>query len=138
MEYARERLADLMRAYREYAATHPIVRMEEAARAVVGMPSARFWVTDERAAAVVRLIMDDRGVLRAMRRTKRRMYAEICRRVAALRERDPEKSLMQLCAAVVRQPAPEFYIAPGTARVLICRGRKLFRNERRQKPPRSR
>ena len=53
-----------------------------------------------------------------------RMYEEIYRRVAIMREKHPDKTTSELCAMVVIQPAPKFYLTPGSAKIMVCKARK--------------
>lgn len=125
MEYADERLHDLMTAYDQYIATCRHIRMPEVYHTIVNSPAARFYVSDVRAAVVVSAMLQGRKHLR-MRALKREMYEEICRRVVAAREAHPGWTLRQLCAFVVKQPAPKFYITPGSAKVMVCKARQKW------------
>lgn len=120
-----ERTRDLLRAYFRYIETCSHVSMPCVFKAVVEMPASRFWVSAPRAAIVVANIM--RGdSLTYMRPNKREMFFEIHRRVLILRRADPLLSLHQLVEAVISQPAPKFYMAPGSARALILKARKQW------------
>ena len=92
---------------------------------VVEMPASRFYVSATRAAVAVAAIM--RGdSLRNMRQNKREMFFEIHRRVLLLRRIHCHMSLTRLVELAVAQPAPKFYLAPGSARVLILKARKKW------------
>lgn len=132
MEYGRERTADLMRVYDEYIASCTRLSMSEAYRHVAAAPAARFYVSEGRAGTVVRAMLRGRP-LTGMRRLKREMFEEILRRVLALRRRHPEWTVSRLCAVVVRQPAPKFYITAGSAKVMVCRARKEWNEEKLKK-----
>lgn len=123
VEFARERADDLMRACDRYMESVPYIRMSEVYGKVAGMPSSRFWVSEERAAQVVRSMLRGRDPLRGMFPTKREMYTEIFRRVKALRSRRPGMTVVEACSIVVEQPAPKFYMTPGSVKVTICRHR---------------
>lgn len=124
MEYSKERSDDLMRAYDEYLASCDYIRMPEVYNNIVNMPSRRFWVSDIRAALVIAAMMRGEVRLNKMCASKREMYEEIYRRVAILREKYPLKTTSELCAMVVIQPAPKFYLTPGSAKIMICKARK--------------
>lgn len=129
MEYAEERVRDLMRAYDEYISSCAYIRMPDVYRAIVNMESKRFWVSDTRATKVICAML--RGVrIDGMRPLKREMFEEIFRRVMDLRERRPELSISECCAMVVEQPAPKFYLAPGSAKIMVCKGRKKWLREK--------
>lgn len=133
MEYSRERSDDLMRAYDEYLASCDYIRMSEVYKAIVNMPSRRFWVSETRAAIVVFQMLKDETCLKKMRQPKREMYEEIYRRVMILRERHPRKTIFELCAMVVIQPAPKFYLAPGSAKIVVHKVRKAWIRRKRQR-----
>ncbi len=125
-EYEEERNADLMRAYREEIAAVSYIRMPDIYHAIVNRPSARFWVSEERAAIVISAMM--RGIpIDDMRPLKREMFQEIYRRVLALKQRMPYESVCRLVFRVVASPAPKFYLTPGSAKVIICRIKKAWR-----------
>ena len=129
MEYAEERMQDLMRAYGAYISSCGHIRMPEVYAAIVNMPSRRFWVSDIRATKVIYAML--RGVpVKGMRHLKREMFEEILRRVLALRKRKPGLTVRECCSIVVEQPAPKFYITPGSAKVMVCKARKKWTRER--------
>lgn len=128
-EYAHERTHDLLKAYFRYIETCSHINMTDIFKCVVEMPATRFWVSSSRAAVVVASIIrgDD---LHYMRSNKREMFFEIYRRVKELQPIHPRLSLPRLIEIVLAQPAPKFYLAPGSARVLILRARKQWFAER--------
>lgn len=133
MEYAKERSDDLMRAYDRYIRSCSFIRMHDVYRIIVDMPAARFWVSDKRAETVVSAIFRGGAKLEGMWSLKREMYQEIYRRVIALRDCKPHLSIAELCAIVVSQPAPKFYLTAGTAKAMVCKARKIRDKERREK-----
>lgn len=133
MEYSKERLDDLMRAYDEYISSCGYIRMPEVYGTIVTMPSRRFWVSSIRAALVVSAIIRGEDVLSKMWGTKREMYLEIYNRVMALKAGSPKSSISHLCEIVVEQPAPKFYLTPGSAKVMVCKYRKEWIRQKRQK-----
>ncbi len=99
--------------------------MPDVFKSVVEMPATQFWVSASRACVVVASIM--RGdKLHYMRPNKREMFFEIHRRVVALLGDNTDLPLPRLVEAVIAQPAPKFYLAPGSARVLILKARKQW------------
>ena len=89
------------------------------------MPASRFWVSASRAAVVLADITRGDNLC-SMRPNKREMYFEIHRRVKELKQRHINWSIPQLIEAVIAQPAPKFYLAPGSARVIILKARKKW------------
>ena len=121
-----ERDDDLMRAFQQELAGRPHILLPEVLNAVVSSPSKRFWVTSERAAIVIYNMMKG-DELEHMRPLKRKMFREIYRRVMKLKANYPQLSIPILAEQVVAEPAPEFYITPGSAKVIISRIRKRRR-----------
>lgn len=122
-EYAHERTHDLLKAYFHYIGACRHISMPDVFKRVVEMPASRFWISSPRASVVIARMMrgDD---LNYMRPNKREMFFEIYRRFSSLRTKYPKLSIPRLIDKVLAQPAPKFYMAPGTARVLILRARK--------------
>ena len=123
LEFTSERNADIMRAFRHQlrlaAAAPGPISMFAICDALVGMPAARFWVSDERAAAVVSAMVAGRDLPANMRPTKVAMFSEICRRVVALRPQRPGLSLSAVVSEVIHSPAPCFYMLPRSAMDII-------------------
>lgn len=113
--FIHERNEALLKAYREHCAAVPFVRLSEIGVRIVNSPSPRFWVSEERAAAVVSAIMRGKPVLHTMRPSKREMFLEIHRRVVALRSLHPDWTLCELIHKVINSPAPKFYMEPSSA-----------------------
>ena len=129
-EYEEERNEDLMRAYREEVASAGNIKVASLFSAIVERPSVRFWVSEERAFVVIsRMLKGDK--LDGMRKLKREMYEEIYRRYIQLQGLHPKKSVRHVVSMVVCQPAPKFYIEPASARVIVCKIKKRWRQERR-------
>jgi hypothetical protein len=134
MEYAEERSRDLMRAYQEYIGKCKHIVVPNVCKAIVEMPSRRFWVSEIRATAVVSSIMKgDTKKLKTMRPLKREMYEEIYRRVMLLKKELPDVSLSELCLMVIEQPAPKFYLTAGSAMMYICKTKRKWREQRLQR-----
>lgn len=133
MEYSKERLDDLMRVYDEYVASCRYIRMPDVYKTIVNMPSRRFWVSDIRAALVVSAMIRGEAHLDTMNITKREMYEEIHRRVMLMLEDNPNKTISELCSIVVAQPAPKFYITPGSAKIMVCKARKEWNRRKQQR-----
>ena len=66
MEYSKERMDDLMRAYDEYISSCDYIRMSEVYKIIVNMPSRRFWVSDIRAALIISAMMRGKTDLSTM------------------------------------------------------------------------
>lgn len=133
MEWNEERLSDLMDAYYSYLRQAKIINMTDVYNHIVNMPAKRFWVSDIRAALVVAAIFRGEKVLENMWPLKREMYEEIYNRVMTLKQNNPNISMSQLCAMAIAQPAPKFYLTPGSAKMMICKARKQRKINKRQR-----
>lgn len=131
-EYEQERNDDLMRAYHQQINARKYINLPDVFRAVVDMPSKRFWVSEERAAIVVARMMKGDKLL-TMRSTKREMFYEIFSRVMELKKEYPDMSVFELTFKTVRQPAPKFYLTVGSAKVIIYKIKKQWYKTRMQK-----
>lgn len=124
-EYEDQRNDNLMAVYHKIIVEANYVRMPDIYEKVANSPSRRFWVSEERAAIVVSSMM--RGdKLKNMRPLKREMYNEIYTRAMKLRDKHPAMPISQLVTQVIEQPAPKFYLTPGSAKVIICKIRKQW------------
>ena len=103
--------------------------MPDVFRCVVNMPASRFWVSSPRAAVVVANIMRGDKLI-YMRPNKREMFFEIHKRVLLLKKLHSDWSLPRLIEEVISCEAPKFYMAPGSARVLILKARKQWFQEK--------
>lgn len=119
LEFTRERNADLMRAYRHQIRRARHIRMKDIGAAIVNMPAARFWVSEERATIVVSALLSGRDLPGNMRPTKCEMFSEIYHRVLRLRRERPKASVFDLVCEVVNSPAPKFYMLPRSAMDII-------------------
>lgn len=131
-EYTEERDKDLIRAYREQISLCQTIHLPELLERTVNSPSNRFWVSEGRAAIVISEMM--RGnKLEKMNTMKREMFLEIYSRVLNLQYELPALSIAELVWKVINQPAPKFYITPGSAKVIIHKIKKKWYEERMQR-----
>lgn len=135
LEYTEERITALMEEYDRYIASCPYIRMSDVFAHIVNQPCSRFWVSNIRAAVVIARMFKGRKLL-GMRPSKREMFQEIFRRVSLLKELRPSESLFQLVAEVVAQPAPKFYLTPGSAKIMVYKAKKEWYARKLQKMPR--
>lgn len=92
---------------------------DEVMEKVVKTPSSRFWVDPERARDIVSRYRRDPHSIDRMIPTRREMYRTLSRRCADLEKRHPDKSMIHCMTLAVYSAAPEFYLAPSTARSII-------------------
>ena len=118
-EFKTDRDNAVLEAFRRLASQCAHIRMSQLMQRVVKQPCARFWVSEERATIVVSAMMRGEEVTRGMGSGKRRMFAEIFRRVSALRACDATSPLVRLVREVIDSPAPEFYLSPRSAQNIL-------------------
>ncbi len=113
------RNTELMRAFRQVVKEQPFFDVSCDFELVVNQPCSRFWVSEERATAVVSAMLRGLPVTDIMRPTKKEMFEEILSRVKGKIQECPN---IALCGAVffaVNSPAPKFYMEPLYAREII-------------------
>ena len=81
-------------------------------------------------ALIISAMMRGKTDLSTMCPLKKEMYEEIYNRVFKLQEECPELTISELCAKVIAQPAPKFYLTPGSAKVMVCKARKQWIQEK--------
>ena len=131
-EFERQRNDDLYLAYRNAISNCRHIYANDLYVRIVNSPSVRFWVSEERAAIVISKILKGDKLL-DMRPLKREMFMALFDAFCKLREQFPDRNISELAFFAVRQPAPKFYLTPGSAKVIICRIRKQWRNMRKRK-----
>lgn len=115
----------VLREFHRMAARCASISMSALMPRVVKQPAPRFWVSEERATIVVSAMLRGLQVTRGMGQWKRRMFAEICRRVQSLRQQHATSPLVWLVREVVNSPAPEYYMSPRSAQNIV--GKMLSR-----------
>ena len=131
-EYEEERNDNLMSVYHNLISNCATIRMRELMVELVNSPSARFWVSEERASIVISSMM--RGCsLDEMSGMKREMFTEIYRRVMEMQKAYPGISMPEAIFRVIRQPAPKFYLTPGSAKVIIHKIKKKWYEKRNRR-----
>lgn len=131
-DYENERNHDLLRVFLKLIEAADVVCLPEIYKQVVNMPSSRFWVSEERAGIVISAMMKGRS-LKGMRKNKREMFNEIYKRAMRIHKAYPELTPLELAIKVVRQPAPKFYLSPGSAEIYILKVKKQWYEERKRK-----
>ena len=100
-----------MRVYRNKIAEASFIFLPAISELVANSPAERFYISPERAAAVV-TAMDSGKPLPRMRSNKAEMYSEIYRRFVERKNIYPDKSTKDIVASIVIEPAPKFYLTP--------------------------
>lgn len=100
------------------------IDIDTAVEKVVNSPCSRFWISEERATAVISAIIRGQPILDSMRPTKREMFIELHARVCNIRNDAPEMNLYDAVFLAVNSPAPKFYMTPGYALNIIYKTKK--------------
>lgn len=117
-EFAEQRNEDLISTYRRKLSECEVIRLPKVLRETVQSPSKRFWVSEERAIIVVMQMMAGNNLDR-MQPMRKAMYEEIYRRTMKVKMMNPEMTITEIVSRVIEQPAPCFYLTPGSAKVII-------------------
>ena len=109
--FTKERNNDIMRVYRKKIAEASFVFLPAISELVANSPAERFYISPERAAAVV-TSMDSGKPLPRMRSNKAELYGELYRRFVERKKLYPDKPAKTIMASIVVEPAPKFYLTP--------------------------
>ena len=132
-EFEQERNLDLLHACRQEMALATHIHMRDIYRRAAERPARRFWVSEERAAIVIgRMLRGDS--LQEMRPLKREMFQEIFRRAKEILNRHPGFNISHVALLVVHQPAPKFYLTPGSVKTILHRFRQKRRHPKKPSP----
>lgn len=100
--------------------------------AAVNMPCPQFWISSEQAAKIISAIERRRISIDTMSVTRKDMIEVIMNRVAELKRDCPRMPLRECIEEVVYSPAPRFFLTPKSAKTILHRYRKQFRNKHRK------
>lgn len=131
-DFARQRDRELYESFKQVLATSRGVALRDMFGMAAARPASRFWVSEERAAAVIGAMMRD-GVEPAtagMFAGRRAMYEELFSRVIAKMTADPSLCMTHAVGEAVCEPAPCFYLTDKSAKVIIYRIRRRAAAER--------
>lgn len=125
-DFGKQRNEELKRAFQAQLHLIGEIPTEELFTRAARMPASRFWVSERRAAEVMsKMLKGDR--LQGMNPKKREMYMEIFLRVREHLRREPCLTVTEATFRAVNSQAPEFYLTPKSARVIIYRIRGLWK-----------
>lgn len=132
---ARERDEDLMRAYHEQMdkamkSNHDI-EQEDVIIKTVNSNASRYWISLERACAIVYKIRKGDKLI-GIKGNSKRLYESIYNEYLKAREENPAATVKHLVEVIIEQPAPCFALTPQSASLLINKiKRKQWYKERR-------
>ena len=109
---------DFYNSYKKVLASSSYIKLRDIVRKAISSPAPRFYVSPERALAVIQKIKKGESIA-YMSESRRDMYTEIYNRVQSLLETNPYFSIKEAIRKVINSPAPKFYINEGTAIVTL-------------------
>lgn len=130
-DFTEARNKELLRAVRRLVVESRGLSMAEVYGHAVCQPCSRFWVSERRAAEVISRMLHGENPDWKSFPLRRKMYGELYRRVTAWREENPGHPLSDAVFAAVNSPAPEFYLTPQSAAVIVSRVMKRNAERRR-------
>lgn len=122
-DFAQERDADLLRAYREIISGRDNFSLSEIEAILLKSPSSRFWVSEGRAYRVILDMLKGKSI-DYMIPTRKAMFMEIFRRFNIYREQYPSLTKMEIIFHICNEEAPSFYLTQYSIHVILCRVRK--------------
>ncbi len=122
-EFGPQRDRELLAAFKAQLHNLGHLPLKEMFRRAAETKTSRFWVSERRAAIVISsMLKGDR--LEYMSPKRREMYYEIFKIFKKIRLRSPEMTIYDAAYEAVNSEAPEFYLTPKSAKVLIYRARR--------------
>lgn len=122
-DFAKERDADLLRAYKEIISVRDNIGYSEIIARLVKSPSRKFWVSEKRAYDVICGLLKGR-TLENMNPTRRAMFLEIFRRFKIYKKQHPSLTRKEILWRVCNGEAPSFYLTPKSIEVMLNRVRR--------------
>lgn len=92
---------------------------DDVLRQTVKTPTSRFWVDPDRARDVMSRIEKNPDSISSMHPERQRMYLALYKRYQQLRSQFPSDPKIKVVSMAIFSGAPEFYLAPSTARDII-------------------
>lgn len=131
-KYEDERDRELIQTFHNCIMTSKSGNLADILHATVNSPCSRFWVSEDRAAIVLSRMFNG-DTLDNMSPTKREMYHELYRRAIERKRRCPYKTIYEIAIDVTGQPAPKFYITAPSAKTIICKIKKKWKQRKQSK-----
>lgn len=119
-DFTPQRDADLLNSFRRSLAECRLIDLDRIFAEVSLMPAQRFYVSEQRAALVIRRHLE-KGEWPVKGQQRIRMFEEIERRTLGMLSGNPGISFDDAVFDAVNSPAPHFYLTPRTCRTLIYR-----------------
>ena len=126
MSFKKQRNYALLKEYRKVIANVSVIRLKDIGEIIVNSPSPRFWVSEERATAVISAMIRGKDVLSSMLASKSEMFNEIYKRVMAIKSKGNNSHLNKIVFSVVNSPAPKFYMKASSAIEILFKVRNGY------------
>jgi hypothetical protein len=123
-DFAAERDADLLRAYKEVISVRDNIGYSEIIARIAKSPSRRFWVSEKRAYDVICSLLRGKSLDRNMYPTRKAMFMEIFRRFKIYQQEHPSLTKKDIIWHVCNEEAPSFYLTPKSIEVTLNRVRR--------------
>lgn len=133
-EYTAQRNEELRRALKRAILSPDSRSLDHSYELAVATPASRFWVGERHAADILNAMKRGKQ-LRNMKPKTRAMYEELYRRASAYLRKHPAASMAEAAFEAVNSPAPEFYLTPMSAKVILSRARIRARARLRSLSP---
>lgn len=92
---------------------------DENLRKVLKTPTSRFWVDPDNARDVISRVIKNPALFSKMKPERERMYRALLEKYAEIQRQYPKLSRVACVSMAIYSGAPEFYIAPATARAIL-------------------
>ncbi len=114
-----DRNLDLLNVFRcELAKAEYPFLLTDVLQNTVSHPARRFYISARRAKEMILDIRAGKDV--TMSSNKKKMIDEIMQRLEE-RENESDKPILHLLEQILDEPAPEFYLKPTSAKVILCK-----------------
>ncbi len=119
-----ERDMDLLMAYKDVLSKieYPF-SLNDVMNQTVKRPAKRFYSSTKYAYMCIKAMKDNKPI-RYEQEEKERMIREVWRRVQLEEKLHPNIKLDRIVELVMDSPAPEFYLKPSSAEVILCKAKR--------------
>lgn len=128
-EFYFDRMDAIMRVYDQIISQSSHIIMPEVYNQISQAPAPRFYVSDERALAVIKLLAKG-DPLNQMNPLKAQMFRDLANIVNTLPNSIP---LVDRITQAIHHPAPSFYLSPGSIKIMVCKYRNKWTARKMEK-----
>lgn len=126
-EFKGERERELLAAYKVQLSKRHHKRLDYSFwEAVAKTPASRFWVSADRAIVIIKKLLKGEDVPTKIE-NNRMMFEDLFQVVLKEKKKKPDDKLALLVERAIRTPAPQMYITPNSAKIIISRIRRRIR-----------